>query len=381
MKSSRAGAGSWEPVYRQLSWSGLSELDYCRQSGSHFLRELNVLWQVSGHEFWDQSLGSISFGSWGHCGCQSSWSRFTVKPICCGLTWQSPRGKDRSGQDQTLSVHTVTATDGADTTDRGSSVNRTHGTAAASGTVGTDQADMVWVVSMTMHTAGNTGSQSTQLPGPSQQQVPQPVIQNCRTEECRPSHKNSYQFSLQCQLMTEIQRCPLFPYWLWQVCIIHTAWWCPLLAWMCSTDHQTWQLRWEPATCNSKCRTSIGSNHHSLVRWTSRCCFPHGNLCSSPQLLLVHRASRPGMLSPCRQPCGRWWIPFYNNSSIWFILAIDLEHLGHLFTRMQAHPDARVGWLHIGFQHLLHFIPCRQGCHGSCFHGVSGRKDNKPDYD
>ena len=121
------------------------------------------------------------------------------------------RGKDRSGQDQTLFVHTVMATDGADTTDRGSSVKRMHGTAATSGTAGTDLADMVWVVSMTMHTAGNTGSQSTQLTGPSQQQVPQPVIQNCRNEEFRPSHKNSYQFSLQCQLMTEMRRCPLFP--------------------------------------------------------------------------------------------------------------------------------------------------------------------------
>ena len=28
-----------------------------------------------------------------------------------------------------------------------------------------------------------------------------------------------YQFSLQCQLMTEIWRCPLFPYRLWRVCI------------------------------------------------------------------------------------------------------------------------------------------------------------------
>ena len=40
----------WEPDYRwQLSWSGLSELDYRPQSGSHFLRETDVLWQVSGH--------------------------------------------------------------------------------------------------------------------------------------------------------------------------------------------------------------------------------------------------------------------------------------------------------------------------------------------
>ena len=196
------------------------------------------------------------------------------------------------------------ATDGADTTNRGSSVNRTHGTAASSGAAGTDQTDMVWVVSMTIHTAGNTGSQSTQLTGPSQQQVPQPVIQKGRTEEFRPSHKNSYQFSLQCQLMQKYGGAPVS-------ILIMAGMHNPsnlavfLLAWMCSTDHQTWQLRWEPATCNSKCRTSIGSNHHSSVHWTSRCCFPHGNLCSSPQLLLVHRASRPGMLSPCCQPCGR----------------------------------------------------------------------------
>ena len=26
-----------------------------------------------------------------------------------------------------------------------------------------------------------------------------------------------------------------------------------------------------------------------------------------------------------------------------------------------AHPDARVEWLHLGFQHLVQFIPCRQG--------------------
>ena len=127
-------------------------------------------------------------------------------------------------------------------------------------------------------------------------------------------------------------------------------------------DHQTLQLRWEPASCNSKRRMSIGSNHHSSVHWTSRCCFPDCNLCSSPQLLLVHWASRPRMLSPWRQPCEWWWIPFYNNISVWFILAMDLEHLGHLFIRMQAHPaDSRVGWLHLGFQHLLQFIPCHQG--------------------
>ena len=84
--------------------------------------------------------------------------------------WQSPGGgggTDRSGQDQTPSAHTVMATDGADTTDRGSSVNHTHGTAETSGAAGTDQADMVRVVSMATHTTGDTGSQSSQLAGPS----------------------------------------------------------------------------------------------------------------------------------------------------------------------------------------------------------------------
>ena len=107
--------------------------------------------KVSGHEFWDQSGGSISFGSWGHCGCQSSWKRFTAELVCRGLTWRPPRGMDRSGQDQTPSAHRVMATDGADTTDRGSSVNQMHGTVWASGTAGMDQADTVWVVSMATH--------------------------------------------------------------------------------------------------------------------------------------------------------------------------------------------------------------------------------------
>ena len=144
-----------------------------------------------------------------------------------------------------------------------------------------------------MHTAGDTGSQSTQLTGPSQ-----PLTQNCRTGESsdRAMKTRGYQFSLQCKFMMEIWQCPL-------VCIIHPAWWCPLLAWVCNTDNQTWQLRWKPATCNSKPRTSIGSNHHSLVHWTNRCCFPDRNLCSSQQLALAHRASRPRMLSLWRQPC------------------------------------------------------------------------------
>ena len=307
----------WEPDYRwQLSWSRLSELDYCRQSGSHLLQEPDDLWQVSGHEFWDQSWGSIFFGSWGYCRRQSSWSQFTQEPVCREPTWRPPRGTDHSGQDQMPFAHTVRVNDGANTTDKGSS-----------------GAQYCWGQGYGMHGSsrhgaggfhGNAhyrryGSQSTQLIGPSQPPIQQPV-------------------TLQCQLIMEIRRCPLFPSWLWWVCIIHPAWWCPLPAWMCSTDHQTWQLRWEPATCNSKCRTSIGSNHHISVHWTRRCCFPDHSWSSSPQLLLVHWASRPRMLSPWRKPCGRWWIPFCDNSNVWFILAMDLEHPRHLFTRMQAHP-------------------------------------------
>ena len=296
----------WEPDYRrQLSWSGLSELDYRR----HFLWEPDILRHVSGHEFWEQSRGSISYGSWGHCGC---WSRFTKEPVCCGPTWGPPVGTDSSGQDQTQSAHKVAATDGADTTDRGSSVNQTQGTAEASST-----ADTVWVVSMAMHTTGDTGSQlSTQLTACCSHLYSSLLPRTVALERVPTEPWKRYQFSLQCQLMTEIRWCLLFPYRLWRVCIIHPAWRCPLLAWMWNTDHQTWQIRWEPATCNSKHRRSIWSNHHSSVHWTSRYYFPHRNLCSSPQLLLVHQASRLRMLSPWCQPRGGWWITFYK-SSVW----------------------------------------------------------------
>ena len=83
----------WEPDYCwQLSWSRLSELDYCRQSGSRLLQQPDNLWQVSGHEFWDQSWGSIFFGSWGYCGRPSSWSQFTGEPVCREPTWRPPGG-------------------------------------------------------------------------------------------------------------------------------------------------------------------------------------------------------------------------------------------------------------------------------------------------
>ena len=231
----------WEPDYRrQLNWSGLSELDY----RGHFLWEPDILRHVSGHEFWEQSRGSISYGSWGHCGC---WSRFTKEPVCCGPTWGPPVGTDSSGQDQTQSAHKVAATDGADTTDRGSSVNQTHGTAEASST-----ADTVWVVSMAMHTTGDTGSQlSTQLTACCSHLYSSLLPRTVALERVPTEPWKCYQFSLQCQLMTEIRWCLLFPYRLWQVCIIHPAWRCPLLAWMWNTDHQTWQIRWEPATAST----------------------------------------------------------------------------------------------------------------------------------
>ena len=70
---------------------------------------------------------------------------------------RASRGTDHSGQDRTPFAHTVTANGGANTTDRGSSVNRMHSIAEASGTADMDQADMVRVVSMAMHTTGDTG--------------------------------------------------------------------------------------------------------------------------------------------------------------------------------------------------------------------------------
>ena len=85
-------------------------------------------------------------------------------------------GMNGSGEHQTPSGSTVTAADGADTTDMDSSVNWTHGTAC------TEQADMVRVVARATHTAGRMGSQSTELTGPLQPPV-QPGTQNCRTGE------------------------------------------------------------------------------------------------------------------------------------------------------------------------------------------------------
>ena len=98
-------------------------------------------------------------------------------------------------------------------------------------------------------------SQSTQLTDPSQLPIypySSLLLWTVALERVQTKAWKLYQFSLQCQLIMEIRRCPLFPYRLWRVCIIHPAWRCPLLAWVCSTDHQTWHLRWKPATCNSK---------------------------------------------------------------------------------------------------------------------------------
>ena len=94
-------------------------------------------------------------------------------------------GTDHSGEDQARFSHADRSTDGADTTDSGSAVNRTDGTAEASDdTAGIDQAGTVRVVSMAMHTASDMGSRSTQPTGPSQPHVQQqPVTQNCHTGE------------------------------------------------------------------------------------------------------------------------------------------------------------------------------------------------------
>ena len=85
-----------------------------------------------------------------------------------------------------------------------------------------DQADSVRVVSMATHTAGDTGPQSTQLTGPLQPPVQQPVTMIITLERVQIEPWRLYQFSLQCQFMTEIQHCPLFLYRLWWVCIKST---------------------------------------------------------------------------------------------------------------------------------------------------------------
>ena len=79
-------------------------------------------------------------------------------------------------------MQTWIASDGADKTSTDASVSRTRGTAEASGTAGKDPTDTVWVVAMAMHTAGPTGSQPTQLTGPSQPPV-QPATQAGRNGE------------------------------------------------------------------------------------------------------------------------------------------------------------------------------------------------------
>ena len=100
----------------------LHEPDYRRQSESRFLWELDVGSQVSDHEFWGQSRGSVSFGSWGHRGHQSSWSQFTTELVCFGSTWRPPCGMDRSGEDHAPCSHADTTTDCVDTTGNGSAI-------------------------------------------------------------------------------------------------------------------------------------------------------------------------------------------------------------------------------------------------------------------
>ena len=82
----------------------------------------------------------------------------------------------------TPSASTVTASDRADKDGTDASVNRMYGMAVSSGTAGKEQADSVRVVAMATHTAGRTGSQSTQYTGPSQPPV-QPATQASRTGE------------------------------------------------------------------------------------------------------------------------------------------------------------------------------------------------------
>ena len=248
-------------------------------------------------------------GSWGHCRCQSSWSWFTAELVCRGLPWLRVRLLQ-------VKIRRRLLTQLQQLTELTQWTGRTVQLRPA---VRTDHADTSQVVSTVMHTAGDTGPQSTQLTDPLQPPVQHPVTRTISLE----------------RVQTEPWKLPVQP-----TVSVHDGNTAlpPVSVPIMVGLHQTWQLRWEPASCNSKRRMSIGSNHKSLVHWTSRCCFPDCNLCSSPQLLLVHWSSRPRMLSPWRQPCGWWWIRFYNNSSVWFILAVDLEHLGHLFIRMQAHP-------------------------------------------
>ena len=120
-------------------------------------------------------------------------------------------------QVKTPSAYTVTATNRADTADRGSSVAGR--TVRLKPAVWTDQADTVRVVSMATHTTGDTGPQSTQLTGPLQPPVQQPVTRTITLERVQTEPWKLYQFSLQCQFMAEIQHCPMFLYRLWWVCI------------------------------------------------------------------------------------------------------------------------------------------------------------------
>ena len=145
--------------------------------------------------------------------------------------------------------------------------------------------------------------------------LPRPVA----LESLQPEPRKLYQSSLQCQLMTGIWLCPLFPSPWWQIVRIHPAWRCHLLAWIYIMDLWTRQHSSETTPYSNKGRMFTGSNHHSTCHWTSRYGVLDLSLCSSPQLPLVHWVSSPRMLSPWLWPCGEWWVSCYSN--VWLFPA------------------------------------------------------------
>ena len=95
VKSSRVRAGS-ENLTTVDSWAGVGSQSLTTAKSQGAISSGN--WTSSDNSR-DQSSGSISFGSWGHCRCQSSWSWFTAELVCRGLPWLPPGGTDLSGQD------------------------------------------------------------------------------------------------------------------------------------------------------------------------------------------------------------------------------------------------------------------------------------------
>ena len=295
-----------------------------------------------------------------------------------------PVGTDHSGEDQMLCSHADTATDGADTTGSGWAVNRTDGTSEARGTASTDQADMVQVVFMATHTAeGDTGSQYTQPTGLLQPPVQQPVTRNCCNGES--SGRATETLPVQPMVSAHDRNMVVTPVSIQMMAGLHNPSNMAVPSAGMDVQDGSSDLAAQMGTSMQQQAQDVYWIHHSSLFHLIGKCFPDSNLCSSLQLRLLHRSQQAQ--------------DAVTMSPMWRMMSTDLQQQQHMVNpiygpgmpRTPLHQNAGTpvgkllmpGWDGYTWVSSTYSNSCHTawGVYSSCFHSVSGRKDDWPNYD